>query len=66
MIKPLFIVTVINFVIQVMPILVMDIYSFMFIEWGYQIMVMSIDNMILAIVIFILECVEFMLYKQML
>lgn len=35
LIKPLFILSVINFVIQVMPILLMDIYNLIFIPWGY-------------------------------
>jgi hypothetical protein len=37
----------------------------MFIPWGYQIMVMSIDNLILALVIFVLEIIEFAHYKHL-
>lgn len=59
LIKPLFFTSVINFLVQCGPIVLMDIYSLWFIPWGYQIMVMSIDNMVLALVIFILEIVEF-------
>ena len=40
----------------------MDIYDFWFIPWGYQIMVMSIDNFVIALVIFILEILEFRHY----
>lgn len=43
----------------------MDAYNLMFIPWGYQIMVMSIDNMVLAIVTFVLEIVEFTHYKHL-
>jgi hypothetical protein len=64
LIKPLFIATVLNFVLQVTPVLMMDIYNFIFVEWGYQIMVMSVDNFILAITIFILEIIEFRHYKK--
>lgn len=42
----------------------MDGYNLMFIPWGYQIMVMSIDNIILAVVIFILEIIEFTQFKK--
>lgn len=42
----------------------MDAYNLMFIPWGYQIMVMSIDNMILALIIFILEIIEFAYFKK--
>jgi hypothetical protein len=37
----------------------------MFIPWGYQLMVMSIDNLILAFVIFVLEIVEFTHFKRL-
>ena len=42
----------------------MDSYTLMFIPWGYQIMVTSIDNMILTIIIFVLEIVEFAYFKR--
>ncbi|CDW73754.1 UNKNOWN [Stylonychia lemnae] len=65
LIKPLFLVTVFNYVIQVMPVIAMDIYNFIYIPWGYQIMVMSIDNMIMGLGIFILEIIEFAHYKKL-
>ena len=43
----------------------MNAYMLMFIPWGYQLMVMSIDNMILAFVIFVLEIVEFAYFKKL-
>lgn len=43
----------------------MDIYNFIFIGWGYQIMVMSIDNLIMALVVFILEIIEFRHFKEL-
>ena len=43
----------------------MDCYNLMFIPWGYQIMVMSIDNMVLAFVIFVLEIIEFTHFKRL-
>jgi hypothetical protein len=43
----------------------MDSYNLMFIPWGYQIMVMSIDNLILALVIFVLEIIEFTHFKHL-
>lgn len=64
-IRPLFIATVLNFLLQVGPIILMDAYNLMFIPWGYQIMVMSIDNMMLALVTFVLEIVEFAYFKRM-
>jgi hypothetical protein len=42
----------------------MNAYMLMFIPWGYQLMVMSIDNMILAFVIFVLEIIEFAYFKK--
>jgi hypothetical protein len=42
----------------------MNAYMLMFIPWGYQLMVMSIDNMILAFIIFVLEIVEFAYFKR--
>ena len=54
-----------NFIVQAGPIVLMDAYNLMFIPWGYQIMVMSIDNMILAIVIFVLEIIEFAYFKRL-
>ncbi len=63
-VRPLFITTVINFILQAGPIVLMDAYNLMFIPWGYQIMVMSIDNMILALAIFILEIIEFAYFKR--
>lgn len=62
--KPFFITIVVNFILQVAPIVLMDIYLMMFIKWGYEIMVASIDNMILALIIFVLEIVEFAYYKR--
>jgi len=43
----------------------MDIYCLMFIPWGYQLMVSSIDNLVLALVIFVLELIEFRYYKKL-
>lgn len=43
----------------------MDIYDFIFIPWGYQLMVMGIDNLIMGVVIFILEIIEFTHYKKL-
>ena len=43
----------------------MDVYNFIFIGWGYQLMVMSIDNLLLALVIFALEIVEFKYHKSL-
>eukprot|EP00347_Sterkiella_histriomuscorum_P022324 403330882 len=65
MIFPLFIVTIVNFLLQVLPIMLMDIYNFIFIPWGYQFMVMGIDNLVLGLVIFILEIIEFTHYKKL-
>ena len=62
--RPLFIATAVNFILQVGPIILMDIYNMMFIPWGYQIMVMSIDNLVLAIITFILEIIEFAHFKH--
>lgn len=64
MVKPFFVAIVVNFIFQVAPIVLMDIYLMMFIEWGYEIMEASIDNLILALVIFVLEIVEFAYYKR--
>lgn len=64
-VRPLFIASIVNFVLQVMPIVVMDIYAFIYVPWGYQIMVMGVDNMILSLVIFILEIIEFSYYKKL-
>lgn len=48
-----------------MPVVVMDIYAFIYVPWGYQMMVMGIDNMILSLVIFILEIIEFSHFKKL-
>jgi hypothetical protein len=64
LIRPLFIATIINFLLQAGPIFLMNAYMLMFIPWGYQLMVMSIDNMILAFVIFVLEIFEFAYFKR--
>lgn len=42
----------------------MDAYILMFIPWGYEIMIVSIDNLILALIIFILEITEFAYFKR--
>jgi|LauGreDrversion4_2_1035121.scaffolds.fasta_scaffold75127_4 hypothetical protein len=42
----------------------MDAYILMFIPWGYEIMIVSIDNLILALIIFILEIIEFAYFKR--
>jgi hypothetical protein len=64
LVKPFFITTVANFLLQAGPIFLMNAYMLMFIPWGYQLMVMSIDNMILAFIIFVLEIVEFSYFKR--
>lgn len=46
------------------PLIIVDIYTLMFIPWGYEIMVLSIDSLIMSLVIFALEIVEFTLYKK--
>ena len=43
----------------------MDIYNYIYVPWGYQIMVMSIDNFIMGLGIFILEILEFAHYKKL-
>ena len=65
LIRPMFFATVANFMLQAGPIFLMDCYNLMFIPWGYQIMVMSIDNMVLAFVIFVLEIIEFTHFKRL-
>jgi hypothetical protein len=64
LIRPIFFASIANFLLQAGPIFLMDCYNLMFIPWGYQIMVMSIDNMVLAFVIFVLEIVEFTHFKR--
>jgi hypothetical protein len=51
--------------LQAGPIFLMDCYNLMYIPWGYQIMVMSIDNLILTFIIFVLEIVEFTHFKRL-
>jgi hypothetical protein len=65
LIRPIFFASITNFLLQAGPIFLMDCYNLMFIPWGYQIMVMSIDNMVLAFVIFVLEIVEFTHFKRL-
>jgi hypothetical protein len=64
LVRPLFYCTVANFVLQVAPVIVMNIYNFWFIPWGYQLMVMGVDNTLMALVIFILEIIEFRHYLK--
>lgn len=45
--------------------MLMDVYCLIFIPWGYQLMVTSIDNLVLSLVIFALELVEFRYYKKL-
>ena len=65
LIRPMFFASITNFILQAGPIFLMDCYNLMFIPWGYQIMVMSIDNMVLAFVIFVLEIIEFTHFKRL-
>lgn len=41
--------------------MVIDVYSVIFVKWGYEIMIIAIDNFILAVIVFTLEIIEFRL-----
>mmetsp|Transcript_8759 Transcript_8759/g.8065 ORF Transcript_8759/g.8065 Transcript_8759/m.8065 type:complete len:352 (+) Transcript_8759:902-1957(+) len=65
MVRPLFVQTLLNALFQVIPVIFIDLYTLMVIPWGYQIMMSSVDNIVLAVAIFILEIIEFKLHKQL-
>lgn len=64
LVRPLFISSAVNFFFVAIPFVIMDIYSLIFIPWGYELMIISIDNLLLAVTIFILEVIEFRLYRK--
>jgi len=56
---PLFLVSMASFPIQVLPAFVADVWSVILVPWGYQIVIFSLENVILGIAIFILELLEY-------
>jgi len=42
-----------------------NVYSWFFFEWGYELKTLAIENTILGLVIFVLEIYEFVLYRSL-
>lgn len=58
-IRPMFITSMINFVCVSVPIILADLYTLMAFNWRYEIAALAFDNLLLALVIFVLEIIEF-------
>jgi hypothetical protein len=63
MIRPMFIISMVG-LLQVVPVGFVDAYTIWQIEWGYELKTLAIENLTLAVVIFLLEIYEFNLYKE--
>lgn len=44
--------------------MVIDVYTIIFIPWGYEIVTLSIECLVMSLIIFALEIAEFTLYKK--
>ena len=63
LIKPMFVLTMIS-LLQMAPIALVNIYTIWLLRWGYQIVTLSIEAIVLALVILALEIYEFVLHKS--
>jgi hypothetical protein len=63
MVRPMFIISMIG-LLQVVPVAFVDAYTIWQIEWGYEIKTLSIENLVLAALIFSLEIYEYVLYRK--
>lgn len=50
--------------LQVFPILLVNIYTIWLLRWGYEIKTLAIESIVLCFVILALEIYEFVLHKQ--
>lgn len=57
--RPLRMITYFSFVFVYIPIIAADVIIFMQVEWGYQLLILAIESLILAILIFGLTIAEF-------
>jgi hypothetical protein len=61
--KPLFTFSMVS-LIQTAPIFMVNVYTIWLLRWGYEIVTLSIEAIILALVILGLEIYEYILHKQ--
>mmetsp|Transcript_43828 Transcript_43828/g.42324 ORF Transcript_43828/g.42324 Transcript_43828/m.42324 type:complete len:385 (+) Transcript_43828:1678-2832(+) len=57
--QPLRMITYFSFVFVYVPIIVADAFIYIQVEWGYQLLVLAIESLILAIFIMVLTVIEF-------
>jgi hypothetical protein len=64
--RPLLSVTLFNILFSMIPIMLSDIVAFLYIDWGYQLLVCCIETFTLSCILIILTILEFRKIKQIL
>ena len=57
--RPFIIMNIIYLLLVLTPIIIVDIVTFYFIEWGYQLLIVAIESFVFSLVIIILSLIEF-------
>jgi len=63
--QPLRMVTYFSFVFVYVPIIIADIFIFVKVEWGYQLLVLGIESFMLSIFVMSLTVIEFRNAKRL-
>ena len=62
-IRPLFILTMCS-LLQMGSIVLANVYTIWLLRWGYEIVTLAIESIVMALLIFSLEIYEFVLYRR--
>ena len=52
-------ITFFSFIFVYIPIIAADIVIFIRVEWGYQLLILAIESLILALIVIVLTIIEF-------
>ncbi|CAI2377119.1 unnamed protein product [Moneuplotes crassus] len=62
--RPLVVMTIIYLLFVLIPIIIVDIVTFYFVEWGYQLLIVAIESFVFSILMIILSFIEFFQIKR--
>lgn len=58
------VLTIIHLLFVLIPIIIVDIVTFYFVEWGYQLLIVAIESFVFSILMIILSFIEFFKIKR--
>jgi len=62
--RPFIIMNIIYLLLVITPIIIVDIVTFYFIEWGYQLLIVGIESFVFSILVIVLSLIEFLKIRR--